>query len=269
VFVVLSRVAFQLWLLCREKKTQEGDWFSCDVQEDYVNRLKDAENWDRERGSCKRLKFENGKEMSVSDDVAALSEEAADWVLLNPGEWANKLIPCVRSSEYPWFNCESDAQFNGFIEVIGQIKPSTFRVENGSSVYHPSRWPVAEDVKGPERVSGDAKTKRGYYCVKAYHDCVREYQGFLMRLQVAVDVEWRDDISDNWKPAFVSKRLRIIDAELWPDDFSVVSSSGSKAYDVAAAGNDRSWWVELSYGGAEWWVCVAGVGFRTELRQGR
>jgi hypothetical protein len=241
------------------------------VQEDYVNRLKDAENWDRERGSCKRLKFDNGKEMSVSDDVAALSEEAADWVLLNPGEWANKLIPCVRSSEYPWFKCESDAKFDGFIEVIGQIESSTFRVENGSSVYHPSTWPVAEAVFAPVRdpgVPGVGRTKRGYYCVKAYHDCVRKYQDFLMRLQVAVDVQWRDDISENWKPASVSKRLRIIDAELWPDDFSVVSSSGAKAYDVAAA-NDRSWWVELSYGGAEWWVCVAGVGFMTELRQCR
>ena len=102
--------------------------------------------------------------MSVSDDVAALSEEAPDWVLLNPGEWANKVIPCVGSSEYPWFKCESDAQFDGFIEVIGQIESSTFRVENGSSVYHPSTWPVAEAVKAPVRdlgVPGVGRTKRG------------------------------------------------------------------------------------------------------------
>jgi hypothetical protein len=255
---------------CREKETREGDWFSCDVQAEYVKRLKEAENSDSEQGSFKRLKSDNGNGMAVPDDVAAFSEEAADWLLLNPGEWAEKLVPCVRSSEYHWFKCETDAEYDGFIEVIGQIDSSTFLVENGSSVYHPSTCPVAEVVNAPVRdpgVPGVGRTKRGYYCVKAYHECVRKYQGFLMHLQVGENVEWRDDSSVKWQTASVSKRLRIIDAELWPDECSEVSRSGAKGYDDAS--NNQSWWVELAYRGSEWWVCVAGVGFMTELRQCR
>ena len=70
------------------------------MQAEYVKRLKEAENSDSEQGSFKRLKSDNGNGMAVPDDVAAFSEEAADWLLLNPGEWAEKLVPCVRSSEY-------------------------------------------------------------------------------------------------------------------------------------------------------------------------
>ena len=186
------------------------------MQAEYVKRLKEAENSDSEQGSFKRLKSDNGNGMAVPDDVAAFSEEAADWLLLNPGEWAEKLVPCVRSSEYHWFKCETDAEYDGFIEVIGQIDSSTFLVENGSSVYHPSTCPVAEDVNAPVRdpgVPGVGRTKRGYYCVKAYHDCVRKYQDFLMRLQVTGDVEWRDDSSVKWQLASVSKRLRIIEMQ--------------------------------------------------------
>ena len=65
----------------------------------------------------------------------------------------------------------------------------------------------------------------------------------------------------------MSKKLRIIDEDLWPDDESVVSRLDAKTYDGAA--ENQSWWVELESGGEEWWVCVAGVGFRTELRQCR
>ena len=224
-FVVLSRVASRLWLLCRERETQKGDWLSCDVQEHYVEMLKEVADYGRDHGPGKKMKLSNGK------GRVDRSEEAADCVLLDPRIWAKEANPCVKSSEYNWFKCESDAQFNGFIDVIGQIDPMTYCVENGASVYHPSSWPVAEDVTAPERVSGDKKTKLGFYCVKAYQNCVREYLEFPMSLQVIGDlsvVEWRDVSSPTWKRASVSKKLRIIDEDLWPDDESVVSGLDAK-----------------------------------------
>ena len=80
-------------------------------------------------------------------------------------------------------------------------------------------------------------------------------------------MEWRDVSSATWKRASVSTKVRVIDEDLWPDDESAGSGLDVKTYDCAA--ENQSWWVELESGGAEWWVCVAGIGFRTELRQCR
>ena len=77
-------------------------------------------------------------------------------------------------------------------------------------------------------------------------------------------MQYRDVFSVAWTRASMSKKVRVIDEDLWPDDESAGSGLDVKTYDCAA--ENQSWWVELESGGLEWWVCVAGVGFRTELR---
>jgi hypothetical protein len=158
------------------------------VQENYATRLKKVEDCGIEHDPGKRLKLGNGKGRAVPEDVVVCSEEAADWVLLNPQIWSNDVNPCVRSSEYHWFKCESDEEFIGFIDVIGQIDSNTYGVQNGASVYHPSTCLVAEDVTTGEPGPRVGKTKRGFYCVKVYHDCVREYLKFLRNLQAFGDL---------------------------------------------------------------------------------
>ena len=114
-----------------------------------------------------------------------------------------------------------------------------------------------------EKGFGGSKNETGVVLCKGLPRPCTSVSAISQELRAIFACEYRDVSSVKWTGAHVLKKGRVIGENLWPDDASAGLRLDVKNYD--RVGENQSWWVELESAGEEWWVCVAGVGFRTKF----